>query len=93
MEITRRIVTGHDDTGKAVVLMDGPAPNTQVKPGTGSVLMRLEPLAGDDDGPAAAGPATTATIDLPPEPALSSAAERAGEFLIGMLRCSKFNLG
>jgi hypothetical protein len=37
-ETTRRIVTGHDSTGKAVVLMDGPAPNTHVRPGTGSVL-------------------------------------------------------
>jgi mannose-6-phosphate isomerase-like protein (cupin superfamily) len=34
----RRIVTGHDSTGKAVVLMDSPSPNTKVNPGTGSVM-------------------------------------------------------
>jgi mannose-6-phosphate isomerase-like protein (cupin superfamily) len=34
----RRIVTGHDANGKAVVLMDSPAPNTKVNPGTGSVM-------------------------------------------------------
>jgi mannose-6-phosphate isomerase-like protein (cupin superfamily) len=36
-ETTRRIVTGHDSNGKAVVLMDSPAPNTVVRPGTGSI--------------------------------------------------------
>jgi mannose-6-phosphate isomerase-like protein (cupin superfamily) len=28
---TRRVVTGHDDQGKAVVLIDGPAPNVKVR--------------------------------------------------------------
>jgi mannose-6-phosphate isomerase-like protein (cupin superfamily) len=37
-EITRRVVTGHDSSGKAVVLMDSPAPNTKVSPGTGSLM-------------------------------------------------------
>src|ERR1700730_11216772 len=27
----RRVVTGHDASGKAVVLMDGPAPNQKVR--------------------------------------------------------------
>ncbi len=31
----RRIVTGHDAAGKAVVLMDGPAPNQRVRQATG----------------------------------------------------------
>lgn len=31
----RRIVTTHDETGKAVILTDGPAPNVRVRPGTG----------------------------------------------------------
>jgi mannose-6-phosphate isomerase-like protein (cupin superfamily) len=33
----RRVVTGHDDTGKAIVEMDGIAPNMKVRPGTGNV--------------------------------------------------------
>ncbi len=28
----RRVVTGHDATGKAVVISDGPAPNVVVSP-------------------------------------------------------------
>jgi len=31
----RRIVTGHDATGKAIVLMDGPAPNQRIRAATG----------------------------------------------------------
>ena len=29
----RRVVTGHDETGKAIVLMDGAAGNVNVRPG------------------------------------------------------------
>ena len=35
MNPVRRIVTGHDDKGKAVVVSDGPAPNVRVRKGTG----------------------------------------------------------
>jgi mannose-6-phosphate isomerase-like protein (cupin superfamily) len=31
----RRVVTGHDDRGKGVVLIDGNAPNARVRPGMG----------------------------------------------------------
>ena len=31
----RRIVTGHDASGKAIVVMDGPAPNQRVRAATG----------------------------------------------------------
>jgi quercetin dioxygenase-like cupin family protein len=31
----RRIVTGHDASGKAIVVMDGPAPNQRVRQATG----------------------------------------------------------
>ena len=31
----RRVVTGHDEAGKAIVLMDGAAGNAKVRPGTG----------------------------------------------------------
>jgi hypothetical protein len=33
----RRVVTGHDDAGKAVVERDGPAPNVRVREGAGFV--------------------------------------------------------
>jgi mannose-6-phosphate isomerase-like protein (cupin superfamily) len=33
----RRIVTGHDDSGKAIVEIDGLAPNMKVRPGAGFV--------------------------------------------------------
>ncbi len=33
----RRIVTGHDDSGKAIIEMDGPAPNQKIREGTGFV--------------------------------------------------------
>ncbi len=32
---TRRVVTGHDASGKAVVLFDGPAPNAKLRKATG----------------------------------------------------------
>jgi mannose-6-phosphate isomerase-like protein (cupin superfamily) len=44
MEITdaiRRVVTGHDATGKAVVLMDGPNPYKNVRPGSGTAARLL----------------------------------------------------
>jgi mannose-6-phosphate isomerase-like protein (cupin superfamily) len=37
----RRIVTGHDDSGKAIVVMDGPAPNQRVRQATGVVSTLL----------------------------------------------------
>ena len=37
----RRIITGHDETGKAVVVMDGAAPNQRVRAATGLVSTLL----------------------------------------------------
>ena len=37
----RRVVTGHDDAGKAVVETDGPAPNVRVREGAGFVATLL----------------------------------------------------
>ena len=37
----RRIVTGHDETGKAVVVIDGAAPNQRVRAATGLVSTLL----------------------------------------------------
>ena len=35
MRSTRRVVTGHDASGKAVVLFDGPAPNVKLREASG----------------------------------------------------------
>ncbi len=32
---TRRVITGHDDSGKAIVIADGPAPNAKMRQVTG----------------------------------------------------------
>ncbi len=37
----RRIITGHDKSGKAIVLMDGPAPNQRVRGASGLVSTLL----------------------------------------------------
>ncbi len=37
----RRVVTGHDDTGKAIIESDGIAPNMKVRPGAGFVSSLL----------------------------------------------------
>ena len=41
MQATRRVVTGHDEQGKAVVLFDGPAPNMKQRKAGGNVLTML----------------------------------------------------
>jgi mannose-6-phosphate isomerase-like protein (cupin superfamily) len=41
MKPTRRVVTGHDDNGKAIVLMDGPAPNMRQRKSGGNSLTLL----------------------------------------------------
>lgn len=38
---TRRVVTGHDDQGKAVVLIDGSAPNVKVRTASGVISTLL----------------------------------------------------
>jgi hypothetical protein len=37
----RRVVTGHDETGKAIVLIDGPSPYKNVRPGSGTAARLL----------------------------------------------------
>ena len=37
----RRVVTGHDESGKAIVLIDGAAPNQRVRQATGMVSIQL----------------------------------------------------
>jgi mannose-6-phosphate isomerase-like protein (cupin superfamily) len=41
MKETRRVVTGHDADGKAVVLMDGPSPHMRQRKAGGNVLTML----------------------------------------------------
>ena len=41
MKPTRRVVTGHDESGKAIVLMDGPAPNMRQRKSGGNTLTLL----------------------------------------------------
>jgi mannose-6-phosphate isomerase-like protein (cupin superfamily) len=41
MNQVRRIVTGHDNAGKAVVLFDGPAPNVKLRKTTGIAVSLL----------------------------------------------------
>src|SRR5262249_22841905 len=41
MQATRRVVTGHDEQGKAIVLFDGPAPNMKQRKAGGNVLTML----------------------------------------------------
>jgi len=38
---TRRVVTGHDDKGRAVVLIDGPAPNVKTRAASGLISTLL----------------------------------------------------
>lgn len=46
----RRVVTGHDASGKAIVLVDGAAPNVRVRPAQGGVVSTL--LWVTDESPA-----------------------------------------
>jgi mannose-6-phosphate isomerase-like protein (cupin superfamily) len=64
----RRIVTGHDDSGKAIVEMDGPCPHVRVRPGAGFVSSLLWVT---DETPARAdlrSDRAERTIGVPPPP-------------------------
>lgn len=50
MRATRRVVTGHDGSGKAVVLIDGAAPNVKVRTAAGGIVSTL--LWVTDESPA-----------------------------------------
>src|SRR5262245_14462163 len=76
----RRVVTGHDQTGKAIVLFDGANPHKNVRPGSGTVARLLwvtdkspAPMAGEADRAAVkigiAPPASGSVfriVDFPP---------------------------
>jgi mannose-6-phosphate isomerase-like protein (cupin superfamily) len=76
----RRVVTGHDQTGKAIVLFDGANPYKNVRPGSGTVARLLwvtdqtpADMCGDADRAAvkigiapAAGGSVFRVVDFPP---------------------------
>ncbi len=77
----RRVVTGHDETGKAIVLIDGDAANVKVRPGTGigaTLLWMTDETPSDMTSHADAGERETGvtpplngsifrTVEFPPE--------------------------
>ena len=54
---TRRVVTGHDNSGKAIVLSDGPAPNVKVRQTgiTSTLLWATDESPADMSGSEVAG--------------------------------------
>ena len=79
---TRRVIAGHDVSGKAVVVADGPAPNTRVRQVTGltsTLVWVTEASPADISGTAdptlreigvapPAGGSILRIVDFPPEP-------------------------
>ncbi|HYS48114.1 MAG TPA: cupin domain-containing protein [Xanthobacteraceae bacterium] len=64
----RRVVTGHDDAGKAIVVMDGAAPNVRTRPDSGiaaTLLWVTEETPADMSGRA---DRADRTIGVPPPP-------------------------
>ncbi len=89
---TRRVVTGHDANGKAVVTADGPAPNVKVRQAAGGLVSTLLwvtdrtpadcEIAGDaadrDIGVAPpAGGSVLRIVDFPPLPSGGLAVDNA----------------
>src|SRR5262249_46670837 len=74
----RRVVTGHDATGKAIVLFDGANPHKNVRPGSGTVARLLWVT---DQAPAdMSGKADRAAIKIGIAPPASGSIFRVVEF-------------
>ena len=88
---TRRVIAGHDAGGKAVVIADGPAPNTKVRQVTGitSTLVWVTDASPPDISSPAdptlreigvappAGGSILRIVDFPPEPRGGAAVDNA----------------
>lgn len=77
----RRVVTGHDDNGRAIILSDGPAPNafeSDTIPGFGATVPWLT-AAGPIDHVSDADPATAETV-IPSFPAAGETILRIADF-------------
>jgi mannose-6-phosphate isomerase-like protein (cupin superfamily) len=79
---TRRVICGHDASGKAVVVADGSAPNTKVRSTTGltstllwvteetpaDISSSADPTLSDRGVPPPPGGSILRIVDFPPEP-------------------------
>jgi quercetin dioxygenase-like cupin family protein len=75
----RRIVTGHDETGTAIVVLDGPAENARVRQSAGGLVSTL--LWVTDTAPAdISGNADAAAGDIPVGPPPSGTIFRMVDF-------------
>ncbi len=77
VQAVRRVVTGHDENGTAVVILDGDAPNVRVRQhGTGSTqLWRTFSTPADN-----AGSKDVVTGDIPLKPPVDGSVFRVVEF-------------
>ncbi len=64
----RRVVTGHDETGKAIVLMDGPSPNKFARETTGTVARLIWVTDATPADIAGTADAAARKIGIPPPP-------------------------
>ena len=88
---TRRVIAGHDAGGKAVVVADGPAPNTKMRQVTGltsTLVWVTEASPADISSPAdptlreigvapPAGGSILRIVDFPPEPKTGAGIDNA----------------
>jgi mannose-6-phosphate isomerase-like protein (cupin superfamily) len=68
MRPTRRVVTGHDASGKAVVLIDGAAPNAKLRKATGLTSTLLWVTAGSPADNSGSADAADRDIGVAPPP-------------------------
>ncbi|MBM3485598.1 MAG: cupin domain-containing protein [Alphaproteobacteria bacterium] len=74
----RRVVTGHDKSGKAIVVIDGPAGNVRVRESTGTASTLL--WVADKTPTSYAGNEDTANQQVPIAPPLAGSIFRTVEF-------------
>lgn len=92
MRTTRRVVTGHDANGKAIVTSDGPAANVKLRQAAGGIVSTLlwvtdstpsdcepgnDPAARDIGVAPPAGGSVLRIVDFPPVPGGAAAIDNA----------------